>query len=119
MTPEAADWVYRHVLTDRLKESSGAIMWTGSGPDRRDEGRGAAMLRTCRCQYGRCHRCLLGSHDGCTGIRVTGPAARVLDRTGLALAEVWPSGRPCAWQCPCGCRGVGQLELFALAGGAR
>jgi hypothetical protein len=44
MPAEAAAWIYDVVLTQKYKESCGAIMWTGAGPSRRDEGMGPAFL---------------------------------------------------------------------------
>lgn len=120
MTPAAADWVYREVLTQRFRESAGAVMWTGAREHRRDEGPGAAMLRTCRCQYGLCGHCGDGRPDRCTHRNWTppaGPDTWIQGRGGAALVPVWRVGKPCAWLCP-NAR-VGQLELFALAGGAR
>lgn len=120
MTPAAADWVYDVVLTQRFKESVGAIMWTGAGADRRDEGRGAAFLRMCACQYGPCGRCGDGRPDRCAHRGWTPPLVPdgwIQSRRGLAVGAVWRSGKACAWLCPTVV--LGQLELFALAGGAR
>jgi hypothetical protein len=46
----------------------------------------------------------------------------------MAIAEVWFSGKPCCWRCPCDCPApepaaapvvvFEQLDLFALAGRA-
>jgi hypothetical protein len=121
MTPEAADWVYDVVLTRRYKESTGAIMWTGARENRRDEGKGAAFLRMCCCQYGLCGHCGDGRPDRCSHREWTPPAqpaTHLMDRRGMVLASVWRSGKPCAWLCPNA--QMGQLPLFsALVGGAR
>lgn len=123
MRPEAADWVYDVVLTQRYKESAGAIQWTGKQATGtwRDEGPGAAMLRTCPCQYGLCGRCADGRPDRCAHRDWTPPLSPETyvhgRRHGAAVARVWRKGKPCAWLCP-NVR-LGQLELFALAGGAR
>lgn len=136
----AADWIYEHVLTRRYLESVGAIAWTGARENRRDEGEGAALVRCCPCQYGACGYCSqLGKHDRCTS-RTSPPVVSqvltyIVASDKAAVAPVWTTGRPCSWRCPCGCAPaepapevepvaappvVGeQLELFALAGGAR
>lgn len=120
MTPAAADWVYDVVLTQRYKESVGAIMWTGARENRRDEGKGAAFLEVCPCRYGQCGRCSDGRPDLCAhrawnpGIS---PETHIVSQRGYALARVWRRGRPCAWVCSS--VRAGQMELFALAGGAR
>lgn len=130
MTPDAADWIYRHVLTTAYRRSVGA---EGRGKD--DELQlGFAAVRTCPCQFGPCGRCALGRHDHCSHHNWRPPAsplAHILTRRGGALTPVWPTGKACAWRCPCGCLPpeplpavepepvVEQLELFALAGGAR
>jgi hypothetical protein len=119
MTPAAADWVYDVVLTQRYKESAGAIMWTGAREQRRDEGQGAVFLRTCACQFGLCGRCSDGRPDRCPHRDWSPPVVPetyVQDRSGYAIARVWRSGKPCWWLCPSA--RVGQLELFAV-GGAR
>ena len=119
MTPEAADWVYEHVLTRRYKESAGAIEWTGAREKRRDEGRGPLRLRECPCWYGLCGRCGDGRPDRCSHREWAPPfvpAARVQNRRGMVVADVWLVGKPCSWLCP-NVR-LGQLELFAV-GGAR
>jgi hypothetical protein len=121
VTPAAADWVYEHVLTQRYKESAGAIMWTGARENRRDEGRGAAFLRMCCCQYGLCGRCGDGRTDRC-GHREWSPPLTpdtwLQTQDGWAVAGVWRSGKACWWLCSTAAAGLGQLELFAV-GGAR
>lgn len=122
MPREAADWVYDVVLTQRFKESAGCIQWTGFRKTGtwRDEGPGAVMLRTCPCEYGLCGRCADGRPDRCAHREWTPPlvpAAYVQNRRGMAIAKVWRSGKPCTWLCP-NVR-LGQLELFAPAGGDR
>lgn len=124
MTPQAAGWVYDVVLTQRYKESIGAIMWTGARENRRDEGKGAAFLSVCPCQYGPCGRCGDGRPELCKQKPVVSPETRILSPNGWALTPVWRSGRPCCWVCPTVARpaepepepAVVQLELFALAG---
>lgn len=124
MPPSAADWVYDVVITRRYKESAGAIMWTGKGDDRRDEGYGAVMLRTCPCQYGPCGHCGLGRHHRCTHRRfapTVSPATYVQNPRGYALTPVWTAGKPCAWRCPCVCPApvtppLEQLSLFGEIG---
>lgn len=127
MKPAAADWVYEHVLTQRFKESAGAIEWTGARENRRDEGAGAARLRWCPCQWGPCGRCSDGRHDRCAHKGEwrppATPATWIQDRAGHALTAVWMPGRPCAWRCSCVCPQpdsdpVEQMALFAV-GGAR
>ncbi len=138
MTPAEAAWVYTTVFTERYLNAVGAIAYTGAGPTRRDEGQGAAFLALCPCQWGACGYCaLLGKHDRCTSHgrgRTVAKAAAIVSREGYWRADVWPTGAPCSWRCPCGCApevlpiaapepepvfAVEQLELFALAGGAR
>lgn len=134
MTEAAADWVYDVVLTRRYKESVGAIMWTGAGKGRRDEGRGIAMVRTCQCGYGLCGRCSDGTPEKCSHLTWrpgAGPETHIVNQRGYAVAEAWLSGKPCLWMCPTAATpptlapepvpkpGNVQLELFALAGGAR
>lgn len=120
MTPEAAAWVYDVVLTRRYLESVGAIMWTGKGDDRHDEGQGPAFLALCDCQFGPCGRCAGGRPDLCAhaawnpGIS---PETYIVSPRGYALARVWRRGKPCRWVCTS--VKPGQMELFALAGGAR
>lgn len=119
MTPEAADWVYDVVLTQRYKEGSGAIMWTGAREQRYDGGHGAAFLRACPCETVLCGHCGDGRTHRCTHRSWAPPpvpAAWVVDRAGMAVAAVWMSGRPCRWLCANAPRG--QLDLFAV-GGAR
>jgi hypothetical protein len=120
MPAEAAAWIYSTVLTRRYLESVGAIMWTGAGANRRDEGQGPAFLALCDCRYGLCGRCSGGRPDLCAHRNWSpGISAEtyIVSPRGYALARVWRSGRPCRWLCPS--VRVGQLELFALAGGAR
>jgi len=123
MTPEAADWVYDVVLTQRFKESAGAIEWTGARENRRDEGRGRIRVRECPCEWRLCGRCADGRPDRCAHRDWTpsvGPVAYIQNRRGGVVGEVWPAGKPCAWLCSTVVAGsLGQLELFALAGGAR
>lgn len=121
MTPSAADWVYDVVLTQRFKESAGCIEWTGFKKTGkwRDEGRGPARLRECCCEYGLCGGCADGRLGRCAHREWTPPvqpATYIQNRRGMAIAEVWPSGKPCSWLCS-NVR-LGQLELFAV-GGAR
>jgi hypothetical protein len=119
MPTEDAAWIYDVVLTRKYLESVGAIMWTGAGASRRDEGMGPAFLALCACQYGQCGRCSDGRPELCShrawnpGIS---PEAYIVSQRGYALARVWRRGRPCRWLCTS--VRVGQLELFALAGGA-
>jgi hypothetical protein len=115
MTPAAADWVYRHVLTAAYRRSVGAE----ARADRDDDMQlGPRAVRICPCQYGRCGWCTNDRHDQCTHHRWASPpspAARLLSRSGSVLAEVWPTGKPCAWRCACGCRAPAvQLDLFAV-----
>lgn len=139
MPAAAADWVYDRVLTRRYKESTNAIDWVGARENRRDEGKGAAFLRVCSCQYGPCGHCSAGRHDRCSHReRQPAPACTTYlqNSAGLAIAEVWRSGKPCAWLCTCDCRTAApvdpeqptvmapelvfeQISLFELAGGAR
>jgi hypothetical protein len=119
VTPAEADWVYDVVLTRAYKESVGAIMWTGAGVNRRDEGQGAAFLRTCPCLWGPCGACADGRPDRCGHFAwspAASPATHIVDRHKHAVAEVWSSGKPCRGLCTGA--PIGQLELFALAGGA-
>lgn len=133
MTDDAAGWVYDIVLTQRYKESAGAIMWTGKGANRRDEGEGRAFIACCECQYGPCGRCSDGRHERCTHHHwrpTPGPATHVVNQRGYALNAVWMSGKACVWRCSCGCPApkpvvevaaapepvFEQLDLFALAG---
>jgi hypothetical protein len=120
VTLDEADWVYAVVLTQRYKESAGAIMWTGARENRRDEGQGAAFLRMCDCQSGLCGRCSDGRPERCAHRAWTPPSVpetHIQDRRGHALDPVWRAGKPCAWLCST--VRLGQLELFAAAGGAR
>lgn len=120
MTPEAADWVYQHVLTPAYRDGMGC----GE--------KGPVMVRICPCEWDTCSNCLWGRHAECHERALPGieaPATRIVDRSGAVvvehrtgrLAAVWPSGTPCVWRCACPCvRPVGaQLGLFDLAGGAR
>lgn len=112
MDKAAADWVYDVVLTRAYKDSRGCL----------EEGRGAEHLRTCPCFWGRCGHCGGGRPDRCAhrdGRAGPGraPAARVLDRSGGVLEEVWVVGRNCKWNCPGpDLRTMSTPELFALAG---
>lgn len=125
MTPAAADWVYEVVLTQRYKESAGAIMWTGARENRRDAGAGAVFLRMCACQWGPCGHCSDGRHDRCAHRGEWRPPASsatwLQSHRGMAIAAVWMAGRPCRWSCACDCPApaVEQLGLFDLAGGTR
>ncbi|GAA2696422.1 DUF6248 family natural product biosynthesis protein [Actinoplanes palleronii] len=133
MTEDAADWIYREVLTQTYRRSVGAEA-RGKGQD--DLQLGPAAVRRCRCQYGRCGHCGTDRHEQCTthvhGAR-RGGETYVVGRTGGALAEVWLSGKACAWRCSCGCPApvpvqaipepepepvFEQMDLFALAAGA-
>jgi hypothetical protein len=117
MPTEDAAWIYDVVLTRKYLESVGAIMWTGAGANRRDEGQGPVFLAKCACQYGQCGRCSDRRPELCShrawnpGIS---PETYIVSQRGYALARVWRSGRPCRWLCSS--VRVGQLELFALAG---
>jgi hypothetical protein len=137
MPAAAADWIYHQVLTLAYRQSVGA---EGRGHDH-DLARGPAAVRSCACEWGRCHGCQVGRHSHCVRARVVSPAARILTRSGQVAtvrldneksvyAEVLPSGRACGWRCPCDClppampvavvepEPAVQLELFAI-GGAR
>lgn len=121
MNSAAADWVYTVVLTRRYLESCGAIMWTGKGAGRKDEGHGAVMLRTCPCQWGPCGHCTVGRHHRCTHRRfapTASPATYIQNPRGCALTPVWMVGQPCAWRCPCVCPApaLEQLVLFGEIG---
>uniref|UniRef100_UPI003F494A1D DUF6248 family natural product biosynthesis protein n=1 Tax=Actinoplanes sp. CA-084688 TaxID=3239901 RepID=UPI003F494A1D len=117
---EAAAWIAATVLTRRYLDSCG----------------GLDLVRLCCCQYGRCGHCSLGRHDQCTtrnghaGRPPASPATHLLARAGHVVAEVWATGTPCAWRCPCGdcptripatepapyVLALEQLDLFALEG---
>ncbi len=117
MTPEAAGWVYDVVLTRRYKESVGAIEWTGARENRRDAGLGAAMVRGCECQFGLCGHCGDGRPDRCSHREWTPPLVPetyLQDRSGYVVAEVWRTGKACAWLCPN--VQLGQLELIPTGG---
>lgn len=122
MTPAAADWVYEHVLTQRYKESAGAIIWTGARENRRDEGKGAAFLATCACQYGPCGWCSDGRHDRCAHKGEwrppPSPATWMQDKRGMAIGAVWMTGKPCQWSCSCDCPAPvpPPVEQLALVG---
>jgi hypothetical protein len=102
LTAEAADWIRTVVLRDQ------------------DD----ALIRLCRCQYGACGACVADRHDLCADPRIVGPDTHLFGR--VEAVRVWRSGTPCTWRCACECRKpktvepepLGQLELFALAGGA-
>lgn len=105
MTPAEADWVYDVVLTQRYKESVGAVMWTGARELRRDEGRGRAFVRTCECFWGPCGWCGDGRPDKCAHRDGRVGAARepltsIITAAGYALIDVWTVGRGCKWNCP-------------------
>jgi hypothetical protein len=107
--PEEADWVYDVVLTQRYKESTGCIMWTGAREKRRDEGPGKAMVRKCECEYGLCGRCSDGRPDRCAHrdwTPPTSPETWIQNPRGLALTAVWRAGAPCHWLCPTASTGV-------------
>ncbi len=143
MTAAAADWVYAEVLTPAYRR---AVSAEGRGQD--EDQLGTAAVRICPCQWGPCGRCeVLGRHDQCTtkvGFAGQPPVSSygwLHNASGLMVflwsqalgrrvsVEVWPSGTPCAWRCPCVCPvpepvlvrepEFEQLGLFALAGGAR
>jgi hypothetical protein len=119
MTAEAAAWIYNEVLTATYRRSCTV------------EGDPALILR-CDCQGGRCGHCAADRHHLCT-TRLHGPTVHpethIVSRSGSAMTPVWLSGRPCRWVCPCDCPATEpvavsvpefeQLDLFALAGGAR
>lgn len=114
VTPEAADWVYEHVLTAAYRDGA------------------AFEIRHCPCDWGTCTSCRYGDHRHCAHAALAPhPSTNtyIRDRAGVCVVEcltgrfavLWPIGSPCVWRCACSCAGpVGaQLELFALAGGAR
>ncbi|TDC34228.1 hypothetical protein E1211_17940 [Micromonospora sp. 15K316] len=92
----------------------------------------------CACQWGPCGHCQAGQHEQCNVVGwggaprahgdtyITTSRGQVAVGKGVASAEVWLSGRPCRWVCPCGCTPVGperppadvpatyQLDLFAM-----
>lgn len=114
MTPEAADWVYEHVLTGTFRRSVGA---EGRGKDADDLALGPAAVRTCPCQWGPCGHCQAGRIDRCAHRSIPDwprpePAAYLVGRNGGALALVWTVGKPCRWRCP-GPPSGEQVELFA------
>ena len=127
MTPAAADWIYREVLTPAYRRAVGA---EGRGDDAGTV-TGPAVLRRCPCESGVCHGCQTGHHAGCVGVRIVLPATHVIRTDGhvavvpmgagrhAVYAAVWLSGRQCGWLCACGCSAPAeQLDLFAV-GGAR
>jgi hypothetical protein len=127
VTPEAADWVFEHVLVDR--------QW------RREGGKPSAILRRCRCQSGVCGYCFHFDHDNCVSRTIPpnpGWETSLSPPSGglWSAVPVWLSGTPCAFRCPCECRSApsvappavlvapaepvsAQLDLFDLAGGGR
>lgn len=88
-----ADWVYDVVLTRAYKDSVGALE------------KGAAFLRTCPCFWGPCQHCKTGRPDACAhrdgrAGRSRRACASIVARGGGWLADVWPAGRGCKWNCP-------------------
>ncbi len=79
---------------------------------------GAYTLTQCPCQGGPSGYCEVGKHHRCpreTWPRHGFPAPLthiVSRRDCAALEEVWPSGKPCRWICPCVCH-TRNLSLFA------
>lgn len=120
MTPEAADWIYREVLTVRYRRNVGADPVVRKGKVV-DPGLGPSAVRLCPCQWGPCGHCQqLGRHDHCTtrvgwaGNPPLSPAER------LRGIPVWTTGTPCSWRCSCRCPeparsvpALEQLDLFA------
>lgn len=119
LTADAAAWIYDSVLTAAYRRSCTV------------EGEPALILQ-CDCQGGRCGHCAADRHHLCT-TRLHGPVVgcetHIVSVSGGAMTPVWLSGKPCRWVCPCGCpapesvaetmQEFEQLDLFALAGGAR
>lgn len=112
MTPAEAAWVYDAVLPRRVLEDNPSLL-------------------ICNCQYGRCGNCGADRHDRCwthANGPMVGCETYVISRTGGALTEVWPAGKPCRWMCPCVCPtptpvalepepdAPTQMSLFDLAG---
>ena len=119
--PDAAAWIRDQVLPASY----------------RDEIR-AGLIAHCACQWGPCGHCQDGDHQQCAVVAWGGaPRAhgdtyivnrrgQVATGRGVPSVEVWRSGRPCRWICPCGCTPIGcarpptgvpssyQLDLFAL-----
>ncbi len=88
MTPAEADWIAATALTPRYLASCGGI----------------ELVRLCSCQFGACGWCAqLGQHDRCQRGPVVGVHTRLVARDGAALTQIWTSGTPCAWRCPCDC----------------
>jgi hypothetical protein len=99
MTPAAADWIYREVLTTAYRRSVGA---EGRGDE--EMHLGPAAVRDCRCQWGPCGHCQAGRPDRCAHRRGTAPASlhdgHVLGRDGSVRAGWRRVGTVCVWRCP-------------------
>ncbi|QLQ37971.1 DUF6248 family natural product biosynthesis protein [Micromonospora robiginosa] len=99
--------------------------------------KGTRDQSVCPCQWGVCGHCQAGRHEKCNVVawggaprahgdtRITDARGLVAGGWGVRSTEVWRSGRPCRWICPCGCTPIGcalppaspagpeQLDLFA------
>ncbi len=90
MTPAAADWIAKHVLTPEMLKGYGS-------------------QRRCCCQGGICGHCRDGRHRSCMVVAWGGaPRAScegwITDRQARVKSpDVWRAGKPCRWVCACGC----------------
>ncbi|GGN40427.1 hypothetical protein GCM10010109_69520 [Actinoplanes campanulatus] len=92
MTAAAADWIYHEVLTDTYRDSC-----TIEGNPR--------TIVNCRCHAGQCGHCDAGRHHLCRTKQQPHIVCEtfIVNHRGAARTEVWLSGRPCRWVCPCDC----------------
>ncbi|MEV6344167.1 DUF6248 family natural product biosynthesis protein [Actinoplanes sp. NPDC051851] len=103
MPLDVADRIYAEVLTGAYRRSVGA---EGRGAKHQDEDLtlGPAAVRMCRCEWGPCGHCQASRPDRCAHRRGTSPKTWhetwILNRDGMAVAEVRLTGRPCQWRCP-------------------